>query len=175
VVAARFHIILACLGIALPSVVLAEFIGLRRRDETALRLARRRSQAMGVPIEVGAVTGTVLPFEMGLLWPELMRRYGRCWGSRSVWRECLCRGQGCLAMFGGRMMGSRVGADFAVSPPVDGAEQGPFGCGGAGVRCWAGGRGSSRNGGMRDSAGRDAVWWSVVGLACRSGDGRAAW
>lgn len=37
-----FHIILACLGIALPSVVLlAEFIGLRRRDEVALRLARR--------------------------------------------------------------------------------------------------------------------------------------
>ena len=37
-----FHIILACFGIALPSVVLlAEFIGLRRRDETAMRLARR--------------------------------------------------------------------------------------------------------------------------------------
>ena len=37
-----FHIILACLGIALPTVVLiAEFIGLRRSDEVALRLTRR--------------------------------------------------------------------------------------------------------------------------------------
>src|SRR5260370_30326972 len=72
-----FHIILACLGIALPTVVLlAEFIGLRRGDEVALMLARRWSQAMGVLVAVGAVTGTVLSFEMGLLWPGLMRRYG---------------------------------------------------------------------------------------------------
>src|SRR5207247_4516991 len=58
-----FHIILACLGIALPSVVLlAEFIGLRRHDETALRLARHWSQAMGVLIAVAAVTRTLVPF-----------------------------------------------------------------------------------------------------------------
>jgi cytochrome bd ubiquinol oxidase subunit I len=76
-----FHIILACLGIAFPSfVLLAEFIGLRRRNETALRLARRWSQAMGVLIAVGAVTGTVLSFEMGLLWPGLMRQYGSVLG-----------------------------------------------------------------------------------------------
>ena len=76
-----FHIILACLGIALPSIVLlAEFIGLRRHDETAMRLARRWSQAMGVLIAVGAVTGTVLSFEMGLLWPGLMRQYGAVLG-----------------------------------------------------------------------------------------------
>jgi cytochrome d ubiquinol oxidase subunit I len=76
-----FHIILACLGIALPTVVLvAEFIGLRRSDEVALRLARRWSQAMGVLIAVGAVTGTVLSFELGLLWPGLMNRYGAVLG-----------------------------------------------------------------------------------------------
>ena len=76
-----FHIILACLGIALPTIVLlAEFLGLRRHDETALRLARRWSQAMGVLVAVGAVTGTVLSFEMGLLWPGLMRRYGAVLG-----------------------------------------------------------------------------------------------
>uniref|UniRef100_UPI002624D8F1 cytochrome ubiquinol oxidase subunit I n=1 Tax=Trebonia sp. TaxID=2767075 RepID=UPI002624D8F1 len=76
-----FHIILACMGVALPSIVLlAEFIGLRRHDETALRLARRWSQVMGVLIAVGAVTGTVLSFEMGLLWPGLMRQYGAVLG-----------------------------------------------------------------------------------------------
>ncbi|MGH3120738.1 MAG: cytochrome ubiquinol oxidase subunit I [Streptosporangiaceae bacterium] len=76
-----FHIILACLGIALPTfVLLAEFIGLRRSNEVALVLARRWSQAMGVLVAVGAVTGTVLSFEMGLLWPGLMRQYGAVLG-----------------------------------------------------------------------------------------------
>jgi cytochrome d ubiquinol oxidase subunit I len=76
-----FHIILACLGIALPTVVLiAEFTGLRRRDQVAMTLARRWSQAMGVLVAVGAVTGTVLSFEMGLLWPGLMSRYGAVLG-----------------------------------------------------------------------------------------------
>jgi cytochrome d ubiquinol oxidase subunit I len=76
-----FHIILACLGIALPTIVLiAEFIGLRRGNPVALRLARRWSQAMGVLVAVGAVTGTVLSFEMGLLWPGLMSRYGSVLG-----------------------------------------------------------------------------------------------
>jgi cytochrome bd ubiquinol oxidase subunit I len=76
-----FHIILASLGIALPTIVLlAEFIGLRRRDDVAMTLARRWSQAMGVLVAVGAVTGTVLSFEMGLLWPGLMRQYGAVLG-----------------------------------------------------------------------------------------------
>jgi cytochrome d ubiquinol oxidase subunit I len=72
-----FHIILACFGIAFPTIVLiAEYIGLKRSDEVAMTLARRWSQALGVLVAVGAVTGTVLSFEMGLLWPGLMRRYG---------------------------------------------------------------------------------------------------
>jgi cytochrome d ubiquinol oxidase subunit I len=76
-----FHIVLACLGIAFPTTVLiAEFIGLRRSNAVAMTLARRWSQAMGVLIAVGAVTGTVLSFEMGLLWPGLMRRYGSVLG-----------------------------------------------------------------------------------------------
>jgi cytochrome bd ubiquinol oxidase subunit I len=76
-----FHIILACFGIALPSIVLlAEFIGLRRGNETAMLLARRWSQVMGVLVAVGAVTGTVLSFELGLLWPGLMSQYGSVLG-----------------------------------------------------------------------------------------------
>jgi cytochrome d ubiquinol oxidase subunit I len=76
-----FHIILACIGIALPTIVLiAEFIGLRWSNPVAMTLARRWSQAMGVLVAVGAVTGTVLSFEMGLLWPGLMRRYGEVLG-----------------------------------------------------------------------------------------------
>ena len=76
-----FHIILACLGVALPTIVLiANAIGLRRRDPAALLLARRWSTVMAVTFAVGAVTGTVLSFEMGLLWPVLMGRFGGAFG-----------------------------------------------------------------------------------------------
>src|SRR6202167_1438639 len=76
-----FHIILACFGIAFPTIVLvAEYRGLRRGDDVAMLLARRWSQVMGVLVAVGAVTGTVLSFEMGLLWPGLMRTYGAVLG-----------------------------------------------------------------------------------------------
>ncbi len=76
-----FHIILACLGVGLPSLVLvANAIGLRRHDPVALLLARRWSLVMAVTFAVGAVTGTVLSFEMGLLWPVLMGRFGGAFG-----------------------------------------------------------------------------------------------
>src|SRR5580693_3436942 len=76
-----FHIILACFGIAFPTVVLvAEFRALSRSDDVAMLLARRWSQVLGVLVAVGAVTGTVLSFEMGLLWPGLMRTYGAVLG-----------------------------------------------------------------------------------------------
>jgi len=76
-----FHIILACIGIAMPTIVLlAEYIGLKRHNSVALLLAQRWSRALGVLVAVGTVTGTVLSFEMGLLWPGLMREYGAVLG-----------------------------------------------------------------------------------------------
>ena len=76
-----FHIVLACLGVGLPTIVLiANAIGLRRGDQVALLLARRWSAVMAVTFAVGAVTGTVLSFEMGLLWPVLMGRFGGAFG-----------------------------------------------------------------------------------------------
>lgn len=76
-----FHIIFACFGIAMPAVVLAaHWIGLRRGDATALLLAHRWSKVMTVIFAVGAVSGTVLSFELGLLWPKLMGQYGAAFG-----------------------------------------------------------------------------------------------
>ena len=76
-----FHIILACLGVAFPAITLiANWRGLRHGDEAALTLAHRWSKVMAVLFAVGAVTGTVLSFEMGLLWPGLMDRYGEVFG-----------------------------------------------------------------------------------------------
>jgi cytochrome d ubiquinol oxidase subunit I len=76
-----FHIVLACLGVALPAIILcANWLGLRWDDADAMRLARRWSKAMGVTFAVGAVTGTVLSFEFGLLWPGFMSRFGDAFG-----------------------------------------------------------------------------------------------
>jgi cytochrome bd ubiquinol oxidase subunit I len=76
-----FHIVLACLGVALPAIVLvANYIGLKRGDRDAIELARRWSKAMAVTFAVGAVTGTVLSFEFGLLWPQFMDRWGGVFG-----------------------------------------------------------------------------------------------
>ena len=76
-----FHIILACMGIAFPAIVMAaHYRGLRRQDADALRLARRWAKVMAVLVAVGAVSGTVLSFDMGLLWPRLMGTYGAAIG-----------------------------------------------------------------------------------------------
>ncbi len=76
-----FHIVLSCLGVALPATILvANYIGLKKGDKDALELAKRWSKAMAVTFAVGAVTGTVLSFEFGLLWPEFMDRWGNVFG-----------------------------------------------------------------------------------------------
>jgi cytochrome bd ubiquinol oxidase subunit I len=76
-----FHIILVPLGVALPALMLiANYKGLRRNDRVALKLARRWSHAAGLTFAVGAASGTVLSFEMGLLWPGLTGRFGDVFG-----------------------------------------------------------------------------------------------
>jgi cytochrome d ubiquinol oxidase subunit I len=76
-----FHIILASLGVALPAMMLiANYLGLRRDDAEALKLAQRWSKAVAVTFAVGAVTGTVLSFEFGLLWPAFTGRFGQVFG-----------------------------------------------------------------------------------------------
>jgi cytochrome d ubiquinol oxidase subunit I len=76
-----FHIVLASMGVAFPALMLiANYRGLRKNDPVALRLAERWSKVAAVLFAVGAVTGTVLSFEFGLLWPEFMDRFGEVFG-----------------------------------------------------------------------------------------------
>jgi cytochrome d ubiquinol oxidase subunit I len=76
-----FHIVLACFGVAFPAIMLiAEYRGRRKNDAEALLLARRWSKAVAVLFAVGAVSGTVLSFELGLLWPGMMDRFGDAFG-----------------------------------------------------------------------------------------------
>ena len=76
-----FHIVLVPMGVALPALMLiANYKGLKRNDAAALKLARRWSHAAALLFAVGAASGTVLSFEMGLLWPGLTGRFGDVFG-----------------------------------------------------------------------------------------------
>src|SRR3954451_11561391 len=76
-----FHIILVPLGVSWAFMALvANYRGLRHQDADAMRLAHRWSAYMAVTFAVGAVTGTVLSFEFGLLWPRFMGQWGEAFG-----------------------------------------------------------------------------------------------
>lgn len=71
------HIVFACFGVAFPAMIyVLHRRGLRHDDPVALGLAQRWAKVAAVLFAVGAVSGTILAFEMGLLWPEFMRTYG---------------------------------------------------------------------------------------------------
>ena len=72
-----FHIIFASIGIAMPLLmVIAEGLWLRTREATYLTLAKRWARGTAIMFAVGAVSGTVLSFELGLLWPTFMAYAG---------------------------------------------------------------------------------------------------
>src|SRR5881628_1396868 len=72
-VSLAFHIIFAEVGIAMPlMMVLAEWRWMRSGDAIYLDLAKRWSKGTAILFAVGAVSGTVLSFELGLLWPGFM-------------------------------------------------------------------------------------------------------
>lgn len=72
-----FHIVFAALGIAMPVLMaVAEWRWLKTKDEAYLALAKRWSKGTAILFAVGAVSGTVLSFELGLLWPSFMERAG---------------------------------------------------------------------------------------------------
>ena len=75
------HIPLVCFGISFPIMVLfVEWLYLRTGDRLYLTLARRWTRVMATLFAVGVITGTVLSFEMGLLWPEFTGRFGSVFG-----------------------------------------------------------------------------------------------
>ena len=68
-----FHICFAAVGIAMPlMMVIAEWRWRRTDDEVYLTLAKRWAKGTAILFAVGAVSGTVLSFELGLLWPRFM-------------------------------------------------------------------------------------------------------
>ena len=76
------HIPLVCFGIAFPAMVLfVEWLYLRTGDRALPRRWRGAGRKVMVALfAVGVVTGTILSFEMGLLWPSFMATFGAVFG-----------------------------------------------------------------------------------------------
>src|SRR5205807_5938047 len=72
-----FHIVFAALGIGMPLLMaIAEGMYLRTKQPVYLDLCRRWAKGTAILFAVGAVSGTVLSFELGLLWPRFMEHAG---------------------------------------------------------------------------------------------------
>ncbi|MEZ6196215.1 MAG: cytochrome ubiquinol oxidase subunit I [Planctomycetota bacterium] len=72
-----FHILFAVAGMAMPLMMAtAEILHLRTGRAVYLDLAKRWAKGTAILFAVGAVSGTTLSFELGLLWPEFMRHAG---------------------------------------------------------------------------------------------------
>src|SRR6202046_911203 len=75
------HIPLVCFGIAFPAMVLfMEWLGLRTGDPLYRTGARRWSRVVLALFAIGVITGTILSFEMGLLWPNFTATFGSVFG-----------------------------------------------------------------------------------------------
>jgi cytochrome bd ubiquinol oxidase subunit I len=81
-----FHIVFACIGMTMPWLMAAaEYRYLRTREPAFRALADAWAKGVAVFFAVGAVSGTVLSFELGLLWPRFMRHAGPIIGLPFSW------------------------------------------------------------------------------------------
>lgn len=81
-----FHIIFACIGMTMPVLMaFSEWRWLRTGKQVFLDITKAWSKGVAIFFAVGAVSGTVLSFELGLLWPEFMRHAGAVIGMPFSW------------------------------------------------------------------------------------------
>ncbi len=81
-----FHIVYAAIGMTMPFfMVVAEYKWLKSGKEVFLTLAKAWSKGVAIFFAIGAVSGTVLSFELGLLWPEFMKHAGPIIGMPFSW------------------------------------------------------------------------------------------
>lgn len=72
-----FHIIFSALGVGLPLLLcIAEGLALRTKNPVWMQLTRRWTRAAAILFAIGAVSGTILSFELGLLWPTYIKYAG---------------------------------------------------------------------------------------------------
>ena len=72
-----FHIVFACIGMVMPFLLMtSHYKWLKTRQEKYLKLTKAWQKGVAIFFVTGAVSGTALSFEMGLLWPEFMKHAG---------------------------------------------------------------------------------------------------
>jgi len=72
-----FHIIFSSLGVGIPLLLcIVEGLALRTKNPVWMMLARRWARAAAILFAIGAVSGTILSFELGLLWPTYTKFAG---------------------------------------------------------------------------------------------------
>ena len=125
-----FHIIFAEIGVAMPLLmVLAEWRWRRTGDDTYRELARRWARGTAVLFAVGAVSGTVLSFELGLLWPVFMRFAGALIGMPfslegfAFFTEAIFLG---IYLYGWERIGPRAHLASGIIVAVSGAASAAF-------------------------------------------------
>jgi len=81
-----FHIVFACIGMTMPWLMfLAEWKWIKTGQKVYLDLAKAWARGVAIFFAVGAVSGTVLSFELGLLWPNFMKHAGAIIGMPFSW------------------------------------------------------------------------------------------
>jgi cytochrome d ubiquinol oxidase subunit I len=76
-----FHIIFSCIGMVMPFfMAIAHFLWLRTRNVMYMHITKAWSKGVAIFFATGAVSGTVLSFELGLLWPRFMKEAGPIFG-----------------------------------------------------------------------------------------------
>lgn len=85
-VSLAFHIIFAIVGMIMPLLMsFAHFQWLKKKDEDYMVLTKWWMKGFGIFFATGAVSGTTLSFELGLLWPTFMEHAGPIFGMPFSW------------------------------------------------------------------------------------------
>lgn len=107
-----FHIIFACIGMTMPFLMVAShYLYLKKNDKTYLKLTKTWMKGVAIFFAIGAVSGTALSFELGLLWPGFMEHAGAIIGMPFSWEgtaffvEAVCLG---LFLYGWNRMNKWV-------------------------------------------------------------------
>src|SRR3977135_2913454 len=125
-----FHIVFAAVGIAMPVMMaIAEGLHLRTQNPVFLELAHRWARGTAILFAVGAVSGTVLSFELGLLWPRFMEHAGAIIGMPfslegfAFFTEAVFLG---VYLYGWKRVSPRAHLWAGVAVAVSGAASGVF-------------------------------------------------
>ncbi len=76
-----FHIIFSCIGMVMPFfMAVSHFYYLKTKEQVYKNITKAWSKGVAIFFATGAVSGTALSFELGLLWPEFMKHAGPIFG-----------------------------------------------------------------------------------------------